>query len=121
MSVQQQVVLSVTGIEFLNLNSEEENGYNKLMTVSSSGWQIMYSSPFCLSTSDALNIQRSVTIHSTEAAVQNSLLTPNHSPNPHTTQVPETYALSLYSVLFTPHKMSVRYEMYQNVTKCNTV
>jgi hypothetical protein len=79
-----QVLQSITGIEFLNHNSEEENGYNSLLTVSSSGWQIISISPFCLSVclsiSDTLNNEQSITIHSTEAAVLNSLLTPNHSP-----------------------------------------
>lgn len=88
-----QVMQSITGIEFLNHNSEEENGYTKLMTVSSSGWQKICSSPFCLSISDTLNNQQSITIHSIEIAVLNSLLTPNHSPNRHISQVPEPYAL----------------------------
>ena len=47
--VLQQIKQYITGIEFINHNSEEENGYNKRKTVSSSGWQIICSSAFCLS------------------------------------------------------------------------
>jgi len=47
----------------------------------------------CLSISDTVNNQQSITIHSIEIAALNSLLTPNHSPNWHISQVPEPYAL----------------------------